>query len=129
MKKILVVDDSKEIRMLVIATLENDDYTLLEAENADKAVLISAEEKPDLIIMDVHMPGALDGLKATKIIKSAKETSKSKIIMLTGAKSKNIIDEAGKAGADGFLQKPFSPLELIENVERALKSTDKKKKT
>jgi CheY-like chemotaxis protein len=120
MKKILVVDDIKEIRMLVVATLGDEEYTLFEAHDATEALQLCSKEIPDLIIMDVNMPGKINGIRATKMLKSNKETSHCHVIMLSGTKNSTEIDEAMKAGADGFLQKPFSPLELIEKVEHVL---------
>ena len=69
MKKILVVDDSKEIRELVVATLETEEYEVLEAPDGAKAIALSLVEKPDCVIMDVMLPGKIDGIEATKILK------------------------------------------------------------
>ena len=120
MKKILIVDDKPEVRELVEVTLRVEDYTIVQAENGSDAVKIAQAEKPDLIIMDIMMPGKIDGLEASRQIKSDPNTKGSKIVMLT-AKGQEVDKQEGiKAGADDYLIKPFSPLELIKKVEELL---------
>ena len=120
MKKILIVDDQLEVRELVEVTMRVGDYQILKAKSGEEALEVVKAEKPDLIIMDVMMPGGMDGLEATRILKNAPETRDSKIIMLT-AKGQEIDKEKGiEAGADDYFVKPFSPLELIKKVEDIL---------
>ncbi|MBI5427633.1 MAG: response regulator [Nitrospinae bacterium] len=120
MKKILIVDDQLEVRELVEVTLRSGDYAILKAENGKTAVDIARAEKPDLIIMDIMMPGSPDGLEATKIIKSDPGTRECKVVMLTG-KGQAVDREKGfEAGADDYFIKPFSPLELINKIEEFL---------
>jgi two-component system phosphate regulon response regulator PhoB len=120
MKKILIVDDQLEVRELVQVTLRMDDYEIIQAKSGQQAIELARSEKPDLIIMDIMMPGGIDGLEATRQIKSDREVSRSKIIMLT-AKGQEIDREEGfAAGADDYFIKPFSPLELIKKVEEIL---------
>ena len=70
MKKILIVDDSREIRELVIATLETEEYKVFEASDGAKAIATALMEKPDFIIMDVMLPGLINGIDATRTIKT-----------------------------------------------------------
>ena len=120
MKKILIVDDQMEVRRLVEMTLRVEDYQILQAESGKKAIEIVKTEKPDLIIMDIMMPGGIDGFEATRILKNDPETKDSTIIMLT-AKGQEADREKGfEAGADDYFIKPFSPLELIKKVEEVL---------
>jgi len=120
MKKILVVDDQQEIRDLVEVTLRVADFKIFKAETGEKAIKIAREEKPELIIMDVMMPGSIDGLEATRQIKADKKTRSCYVLLLT-AKGQTDDIEAGKdAGADEYFVKPFSPLELIRKVEEIL---------
>ena len=120
MKKILVVDDQLEVRELVKVTLRSDDYKVIQAESGEKAVEVARSEKPDLIIMDIMMPGGMDGLEATRILKNDSKTKDCQIIMLT-AKGQQFDREKGfEAGADDYFVKPFSPLELIKKVEEIL---------
>ncbi len=120
MKKILIVDDQLEIRELVEVTLRTGEYKVLQAENGQSALDIAKSEKPDLIIMDIMMPGDVDGLEATRKIKDDPETKDITVIMLT-AKGQQFDKEKGvEAGADDYFSKPFSPLELIKKVEEVL---------
>jgi two-component system, OmpR family, phosphate regulon response regulator PhoB len=120
-KTILIVDDHERIRELVAVTLGDiGDYQILEASNGEEGVTLATESKPDLILMDVTMPGKYDGLEATRIIKSDPDTREIYVIMLT-AKGQVADKELGKqAGADGYFVKPFSPIELIRKVESLL---------
>ncbi|MDO9527671.1 MAG: response regulator [Syntrophales bacterium] len=120
MKKILIVDDQLQIRELVEVTLRGEDCLILQAKSGEEAIKIVKAEKPDLIIMDVMMPGKIDGLEATRILKNDPETKDCTIIMLT-AKGQEADREKGlEAGADDYFTKPFSPLELIRKVEEIL---------
>ncbi len=117
MKKILVVDDLAEVRELVEKTLARDDRVVLKADNGESAVEIARREKPDLIMMDVMMPGPVDGLQATRMIKQDPDTKNCTVIMLT-AKDAEADRVAGfEAGADDYFTKPFSPLELMRKVD------------
>jgi two-component system, OmpR family, phosphate regulon response regulator PhoB len=120
MKKILIVDDQLEVRELVEVTMRVGDYHLLKAKNGDEAISIAKTEIPDLIIMDIMMPGGMDGLEATRILKNDPETKNCKIIILTAKGQQSDIEKGFSAGADDYFTKPFSPLELIKKVETFL---------
>ena len=120
MKKILIVDDLEEIRRLVEITLSVEDYQILQAESGEEAIDIVKVEKPDLIIMDIMMPGGMDGLEATRILKNDPETKACPIIMLTGKGQQREREDGLATGADDYFAKPFSPLELIRKVEEVL---------
>ena len=83
MKKILIVDDQLEVRELVEVTLRVGDYHILKAQSGEEAIAVVKAEQPTLIIMDIMMPGGMDGLEATRILKNDPETQNCKIIMLT----------------------------------------------
>ena len=121
MKKILIADDLPEVRRLVELTLKSDEYEILQAESGEGAIEISKAEKPALIIMDITMPGEVDGLEATRILKKDPEMKDCKIVMLTGKGEEADKEKAFKAGADDYFAKPFSPLELIRKVEEILR--------
>ena len=120
MKKILIVDDEFEIRRLVDITLGVEDYQILQAESGEEAIEIVKSEKPDLIIMDIMMPGGIDGLEATRILKNDPKTKECPIIMLTAKGQSDERKEGLAAGADDYFAKPFSPLALIKKVEEIL---------
>lgn len=120
MKKILVVDDQMEVRELVEVTLRIEDYLILQAESGEKAIEIARAEKPDLIIMDIMMPGGMDGLEATRILKSDPQTKDCQVVMLTAKGQEDDLKKGFEAGAGDYFVKPFSPLELIKKVEEVL---------
>ncbi len=120
MKKILIVDDQLEVRELVEITLRSEDYKILQAKNAREAIETVEAEKPDLVIMDIMMPGEIDGLEATRLLKENSQTKDCKIIMLTAKGQTTDLDKGFTAGADGYFIKPFSPLDLIKKVEEMI---------
>jgi two-component system phosphate regulon response regulator PhoB len=122
MKKILIVDDRLEVRELVEVTLRVKDYQILQASSAEKALEIVKVEKPDLILMDIMMPGGVDGLEATRILKKDPETKDCTIIILTAKGQKTDREKGFEAGAEDYFVKPFSPLDLIKKVEEVLES-------
>ena len=117
MKKILIVDDQLEIRDLVEVTLQSGDYQVFQGASGEEAIFIAKREKPDLIIMDVMMPGAIDGLEATRIIKSHPDTQACTVVMLSGQSLDEDRQKGISAGADDYFIKPFSPLQLIKKVQ------------
>jgi len=116
MKKILIVDDEWQVRRLVEVTLRADDREILMAEIGEDAVEIARREKPDLILMDIMMPGEIDGLEATRILKNDPETKGCAIIMLTAKGQDEDRKKGFEAGADDYFSKPFSPMTLIEKI-------------
>jgi CheY-like chemotaxis protein len=121
MKKILIVDDQVEVRELVQDTLEIGDYQILSAENGQQAIEIARAEHPDIILLDIMMPGSdIDGIEACRRLKADPATAGITIVMLS-AKGQEIDIETGRtAGADDYFTKPFSPIALIEKVEAVI---------
>jgi CheY-like chemotaxis protein len=122
MKKILIVDDRQEVRELVEVTLRAKDYQILQASTGEKALEIVRVERPDLILMDIMMPGGMDGLEATRILKNNPDTKDCPIIILTAKGQKTDREKGLEAGAEDYFVKPFSPLDLLKKVEEALES-------
>ncbi|MCK5057489.1 MAG: response regulator [Candidatus Aminicenantes bacterium] len=121
MKKILIVDDLEEIRELLETTFKFAGFQkLLLAKDGKKAIDIAKKEKPDLILMDVMMPGTIDGIEATRILKKDPETKKSIIVILTAKCQKNDSERGYASGADYFFFKPFSPQDLIKKVDKMI---------
>ena len=121
MKKILIVDDQIEVRELVQVTLEVGDYKILSAENGQQAIDIAQAEHPDIILMDIMMPGSdVDGLEACRRLKMDASTRDITIVMLSAKGQESDIDVGRAAGADDYFTKPFSPIALIEKVEEVM---------
>jgi DNA-binding response OmpR family regulator len=121
MKKILIVDDREDMVALLEATLKRSDFEVFRAGTGESALEIVQTQKPHLIIMDVVMPGEIDGLETIRIIKDHPDTRHCKVIMVSG-KGLEADRAAGlKAGAEAYFIKPFSPLELIRQVDSLLK--------
>jgi DNA-binding response OmpR family regulator len=117
MKTILVVEDQNEVRELVQVTLRSDGWQILEARNGAQALDMARRHKPDLVLMDVMMPGELNGFEATRALKDDPSTSGVTVIMLTAKGQQSDLAYGREVGADGYFTKPFSPLELIRRVE------------
>jgi two-component system phosphate regulon response regulator PhoB len=116
MKKILIVEDHPDIRKLIRMTLEFDNYEIYEADDGVSGLELVASMRPDLILLDVMMPGELDGLQVCNRIKSDPATAHCKVVLLS-ARGHSKDREAGeKSGADLYLVKPFSPLKLIQII-------------
>ena len=121
MKKIMIVDDQSEVRELVEVTLLSDGYEILQTDTGEKAIEMAIREKPDIILMDIMMPGEIDGLEAVRILKSNPDTKNLHIILLTAKGQKKDIEIGLLAGADDYFIKPFSPLLLINKIEEVIK--------
>lgn len=114
MKTVLVAEDEESNYELVRIVLQKR-YRLLRAHNGIEAVMMNEEEKPDLILMDIRMPG-MSGLDATRIIKEV--TPDIPVIALSAFAFEENIREAKSAGCDEFLPKPFKVEDLIETINR-----------
>ncbi len=123
MKKILIVDDQREIRELVAATLRIGPYQIFQAANGPEALDVVRRERPDLILLDVMMQaGGMDGFEACRRIKTDMETGNSFIMMLTARGQKSDLEQGYAAGANDYFTKPFSPLELMAKVDEVMNS-------
>ena len=120
LKKVLIVEDQTEIRELIRVTLEFESYAIDEAVDGDSGLAAAIRGKPDLVLLDVMMPGGKDGLEVCRAIKKEPGLKKTKVIMLT-ARGQAADKQAGsQAGADAYLIKPFSPLELLSLVQKVI---------
>lgn len=122
-EKILVVDDEEHIVELLQFNLSNVGYKVITANNGIDALKKVKENKPDLLLLDLMLPG-MDGLDVCKEVKRDKETSKTSIIMLT-AKSEELDKILGlELGADDYITKPFSIRELLARVKAVLRRSN-----
>ena len=120
MKRVLIVEDQADIRKLIRMTLEFEPYEIHEAANGVNGLQLAGEVVPDLILLDVMMPGEIDGLQVCARVRTNPELRATRVVLLT-ARGQTQDREAGQqAGADEYLIKPFSPLQLIETIERLM---------
>lgn len=117
MKRILVVDDQPNIRQLIELTLRAADRQILEAESGEQALEIAHGAPPDLIILDLMMPGGMDGLAAVEKLRADPETHRCPVLILTAKAQKEERERALDAGADDYMTKPFSLTLLQQKVE------------
>ena len=121
-KNILIVDDEKDILELIKFNISNNGYNCFCAENGEAAIKLAKNKIPDLIILDLMLPG-IDGLDICRILKNNKETENIPILMLTAKTSDENIIEGLEVGADDYLTKPFEPKELILRINNILNKT------
>lgn len=114
---LLIVEDSDDVRRLLRMTFEKSGYVMHEAGNGTDAVRIARELVPEVIVMDVTMPGAVDGVRACEIIRRDERLRSSFLVLVTARGGKRDIDLGYAAGADAYLVKPFSPARLLEIIE------------
>ncbi len=119
MAKILIVEDVVSIRFLIKASLENKGHSLWEAGNGLAAYEIIKRENPDLVILDVMMPG-MNGYELCQLIKKNPVYSGTLVLMLTAKDQKEDREIIEKIGADFYLPKPFQPEILAKTVESLL---------
>lgn len=119
LNKILVVDDQPVIRQIARSTLQSQGYEIMEAANGEDALKIARSELPDLLLLDVRMPG-ISGLEVCRALKSAPETAHIKIVMLTGEMLEEDRQEGFREGADEYFTKPFSPIQLLNKLRSLL---------
>jgi len=118
MKKILIVEDHLDIRKLLKMTLEFDDFEIHEASTGDAGWVLAQELQPDIVLLDVMMPGTLTGLDVCRRIKDDPRMRHTKVIMLTARVQASDREMGMAAGADDYLMKPFSTLQVLEKIYR-----------
>jgi CheY-like chemotaxis protein len=116
---VVIADDEPSMRLLVHATIDSDDYTVVEAGDGTQAWAMIQQHKPSLVLLDVQMPGK-SGLEVLQLVKADPSLAATKVILLTAKAQESDIEAGLIAGADFYLTKPFSPLDLLTRVEEAL---------
>ncbi|WP_374340836.1 response regulator transcription factor [Methyloversatilis sp.] len=115
--RLVLVEDQPEIRQLVRMTLEFGDFELLEAADADAGWTLIEEHRPDLVLLDVMMPGSMDGLELCRRLRARTDgLAKVRVVLLTARSQHSDVEAGRRAGADLYLTKPFSPLELLDHI-------------
>lgn len=118
-KKILLVEDEKNIILGVKTCLEVADYSVEVVEDGEKAVDFAVKEKPDLILLDLMLP-KVNGFQACQQLKSMEETKDIPIVVLTAKTTEEDKERAMQSGADSYMTKPFRPEELWQEIKRFL---------
>ncbi len=117
--RVLIVDDDALIRRVVRAVLEDGDYDLEEAADGDDALRKAQRRPPDVVLLDVMMPG-IDGFEVATRMKRDPRLSKTVVVMLTAKDDPEDRRRGFESGADAYFTKPFSPLELLATLAEAV---------
>lgn len=120
MRRILIIEDQPDIRKLIHMTLEFENYEIHEASDGIVGLSLVNAFKPDLVLLDVMMPGELDGLQVCREIKFNPATQHIKVILLTARSQEKDRAAGEQMRANEYLVKPFSPLQLIDTIEKLL---------
>lgn len=115
-KKVLVVEDELKIRKVISMYLKKEGFSVLETGNGLEALSLTEKEKPDLIILDIMLPG-MSGYEVCRKIKSNEDTKNIIIVILSAKGQEWEKSEGYQVGADLYETKPFSPKQLINNVK------------
>jgi len=119
MAKILVADDERDIRDLISITLEFAGHQVITAANGEEAVIEAKKIKPDLILLDVRMP-RVDGYEACRQIKEDPNLKEVPVIFLSAKGQNSEISKGLEVGADEYILKPFSPVDLTNKINQIL---------
>jgi len=117
--RILVIDDSPANMKLAVLLLEGEGCQVLQATDAEAGLRLAREEVPDLILMDLHLPG-MDGLAATRVLKGDPLTRGIRIVALTALAMSGDREKTEAAGCDDYLSKPFHHQEFLRVVDHWL---------
>jgi DNA-binding response OmpR family regulator len=116
---VLVAEDDEDILEMVVFDLEDEGYEVLTARDGDAAIALALERRPDLVLLDVAMPG-LDGYEVTRRLRAEKSTSGTPVVLLTARAQVRDVILGFEAGANDYVTKPFRPEELRTRLQAAL---------
>jgi two-component system response regulator ResD len=112
---VMVVDDDEMVRRLIRVVLETDEFEVVEARDGETALRLSAEADPAIVVLDIMMPG-LDGVEVCRRL----DHERSKVVILTARDDPRLEEECRRVGADAFLTKPFSSIDLLDLISGLL---------
>jgi two-component system alkaline phosphatase synthesis response regulator PhoP len=118
-RSVLTIDDRDDIRRLILITLEFKGYRALEASSGPEGLVIARAERPDLILLDVMMPGT-DGLTVARTLAADPALRSIPVILLTALGRRSDIDAGIETGVCAYVVKPFEPLELLSLIEQSI---------
>lgn len=119
MKKILVADDDRNILYLISEVLAKGDYEVSQAVNGDHALMLARQIHPDLIVLDILMPGR-DGLEVLRDLKADPQTRDIKVVVISAKTKPEEVARGLEAGADHYFTKPFKISDLIAKIRELL---------
>jgi two-component system, cell cycle response regulator DivK len=114
-RRILVIEDHEDNRRILRDLLEHADYEMIEAHTGEDGIALAESERPDLILMDIQLPG-LDGYETTRRIKANPALSRIPIVAVTSYALSGDDRKAFEAGCDAYVTKPFSPRALLAKI-------------
>ena len=118
-KKILIVDDERDILKALMIRLQGAGYEVVTAFDGAQGIFMAHKEKPDLILLDIRMPAG-DGFSVVEKLKHSPSTFSIPVIFLTGSPEKDSEERAMTLGARFYIKKPYDPEELLDAIKRAL---------
>ena len=116
-RRILVVEDQEDNRKIMRDLLEANDFSIIEAVTGEEGVAMAGKEKPDLILMDIQLPG-LDGYETTRQIRTNPELKQTPIIAVTSYAMTEDREKAINAGCNGYIEKPINPKTFFKQIQR-----------
>jgi two-component system phosphate regulon response regulator PhoB len=119
MAKILIAEDDSTVRALIRMTLDSGQTEILEVEDGTAALEVARTELPELIFLDWSMPGS-SGIEVCSALRGDPRTAQIKVVMLTARSDKRDREAGFAAGADDYITKPFSPVQLLDKVTEVL---------
>lgn len=122
--RILIVDDHADLRKLIALSLGGGDYDLVEAMDGQGALDECERQPPDLILLDLMLPGGIDGIEVCRRVRADSRFADTRVVLLTAADQAVQRERAQEVGVDRYFPKPFSPRELRELVGSVLAGKD-----
>lgn len=119
-RTILLVEDRPEIRKFVKMAMRKLPYDVIEIDRGEAGLLAVSKLRPDLVLLDVMMPGSIDGLSICRAIKDNPELAKIPVVIVSALTQTSDIELAREAGADDYLMKPFSVVRLLATIDRLI---------
>jgi putative two-component system response regulator len=117
--RILLIDDHQTVFRLIEAIVRIKGYKLLYAESGQQGIVMARQEQPDMILLDVMMPD-IDGFKVCQYLKENEDTKTIPVMFLTARGDDGDLEAGRRAGADGFMTKPFQTIEVLKQIEQLL---------
>ncbi len=116
--RILVVEDQDSIRRMIEALVQARGYNVIAVESGGKAIELALADPPDLILLDLMLPGQFDGFEVCRRIRAESTTSSIPVVIISALDDDDSRSRAIQAGATAYYTKPFSPLALLKEIER-----------